>query len=68
MGKHIKTKMDYDMIEQLAREVARLDPSNKVLARFASMDNFEGAELRKSLVGVEPSKEFGVLCTDCRGQ
>ena len=67
MGKHIKTKIDYDMIEQLAREVARIDPNNKVLKHFASMDNFEGAELRKSIANVEPDKEFGVLCTDCRG-
>ena len=49
MGKHIKTQLDYDMIEQLANEVARLDPNNKVLERFASMDNFEGKELRKCL-------------------
>ena len=49
MGKHIKTKMDYDMIEQLAREVNRLDPNNEVLQKFLAMDNFEGAELRKCL-------------------
>ena len=68
MGKHIKTKMDYDMIEQLAREVARLDPDNTVLQKFASMDNFEGGELRKAIADVVPSKEFGVLCTDCRAE
>ena len=67
MGKHIKTKMDYDMIEQLAREVARLDPSNKVLAHFTSMDNFEGGELRKAIADVEPNKVWGILCSDCRG-
>ena len=67
MGKHIKTQMDYEMIEQLAQEVARIDPNNSVLAKFASMDNFEGAELRKSIANVVPSKEFGLLCTDCRG-
>ena len=49
MGKNIKTKMDYDMIEQLAREVHRLDPTNEVLQRFLAMENFEGAELRKCL-------------------
>lgn len=49
MGKHIKTKLDYDMIEQLAREVQKLDPENAVLQKFASMDNYEGSELRKSL-------------------
>ena len=67
MGKHIKTKMDYDMIEQFAQEIARLDPENSVLRKFLHMDNFEGAELRKSVANVEPSKEFGILCTDCRG-
>ena len=41
--------MDYDMIEQLAKEVFRLDPNNAVLARFTEMDNFEGSELRKCL-------------------
>lgn len=49
MGKHIKTRIDYDMIEQLALEVHKLDPQNAVLQKFASMENFEGAELRKSL-------------------
>jgi len=49
MGKHIKTKMDYEMIDQLARELKRLDPENEVLKKFASMNNFEGSELRKSL-------------------
>jgi len=49
MGKHIKTKLDHDMIEQLAQEVHKLDPSNSVLAKFSSMENFEGNELRKSL-------------------
>lgn len=49
MGKHIKTQMDYDMIEQLAREVQKLDPDNAVLKKFSTMDNYEGAELRKSL-------------------
>ena len=47
MGKHIKTKMDYDMINQLAVEVHRLDPDNEVLQKFLAMDNYEGAELRK---------------------
>ena len=37
------------MIEKLAQEVYRLDPTNKVLAKFLEMDNFEGAELRKCL-------------------
>lgn len=49
MGKHIKTKLDHDMIEQLAKEVHRLDPENTVLAKFVKMDNFEGTELRKCL-------------------
>ena len=49
MGKNIKTQMDYDMIEKFAQEIKRLDPDNKVLEHYASMDNFEGAELRKCL-------------------
>ncbi len=49
MGKHIKTKLDYEMIEKLALEVHRLDPDNPVLAKYLAMDNFEGAELRKSI-------------------
>ena len=49
MGKHIKTQMDYDMIEQLSQQVFQLDPTNAVLQKFTKMDNFEGAELRKSL-------------------
>ena len=66
MGKHIKTQLDYEMIEQLAQEVARLDPKNEVLKRFASMNNYEGAELRKSIADVVPTREYGRLCTDCR--
>ena len=49
MGKHIKTQMDYDMIEQLAQELFQLDPTNNTLQKFLAMDNFEGGELRKSL-------------------
>lgn len=51
MGKHLKTQIDYDMIEQLAQEVFRLDPTNSVLQKFTNMDNFEGSELRKSISG-----------------
>ena len=47
MGKHIKTKMDYEMIEALAKEVHRLDPDNPVLQKYLNMQNFEGSELRK---------------------
>lgn len=49
MGKHIKTQMDYDMIEQLAQQVFQLDPTNAVLQKFLQMENFEGSELRKSI-------------------
>ena len=47
MGKHIKTELDYNMIRDLARELAKKDPTNEKLAAYCSMDNFEGAELRK---------------------
>jgi hypothetical protein len=66
MGKHIKTKIDYDMIDELGKELYSLDPNNKILNKFLSMDNFEGKELRKSVSNVTPSKEYGILCTDCR--
>ena len=49
MGKHIKTKLDYEMIADLANEVHRLDPENPVLSKYLAMENFEGSELRKSL-------------------
>jgi hypothetical protein len=37
------------MIYSLAKEVKRLEPDNSVLEKYLSMDNFEGAELRKQL-------------------
>ena len=50
MGKHIKTKMDYDMINDFAKEIVKLDSiDNPVLAKYLAMQNFEGAELRKKL-------------------
>lgn len=49
MGKHIKTQLDYDMIEKLAKELYRVDPRNATLLDFLKMDNFEGSELRKCL-------------------
>tara|TARA_B100000902_G_scaffold169760_1_gene164302 strand:+ start:179 stop:337 length:159 start_codon:yes stop_codon:yes gene_type:complete len=50
MGKHIKTKMDYDMINDFAKEIVKLDSiENPVLAKYLAMQNFEGAELRKEL-------------------
>ena len=49
MGKHIKTKLDYEMINEFAKELARLEPDNPVLKKYLAMDNFEGAELRKVL-------------------
>lgn len=55
MGKHIKTKLDYLMIDELGKELYKLDPNNKILNKFLSMDNFEGSELRKSISSI--SKE-----------
>tara|TARA_R110002020_G_C15778182_1_gene728885 strand:+ start:283 stop:438 length:156 start_codon:yes stop_codon:yes gene_type:complete len=49
MGKHLKTKLDYEMIYSLAKEVKRVEPDNPVLAKYLAMENFEGAELRKQL-------------------
>ena len=49
MGKHLKTELDYAMIRDFAREIAEVNPTNLVLQKYLSMDNFEGAELRKDL-------------------
>jgi len=49
MGKHIKTQLDYDMIEKFARELHKLQPDNPVLQHYLEMDNFEGGELRKAV-------------------
>ena len=46
--------MDYDIINQLARELYAIEPDNKVLGKFLNMDNFEGAELRKAISDVVP--------------
>ena len=43
--------MDYDMINDLAEELSKIDPENKVLAKYLEMKNFEGAELRKLVNG-----------------
>ena len=43
--------MDYNMINDLAEELSKVDPENKVLARYLEMQNFEGAELRKLVNG-----------------
>jgi hypothetical protein len=51
MGKHIKTQLDYDIINALAEELSKIDPENEVLARYLQMQNFEGAELRKLVNG-----------------
>ena len=51
MGKHLKTQLDYDMINQFAKEVSRLEPDNEILKKYLGMDNFEGAELRKLVKG-----------------
>jgi hypothetical protein len=49
MGKHIKTQMDYDMLEKFAQELFKLQPDNPVLQHYMKMDNFEGSELRKAI-------------------
>ncbi len=50
MGKHLKTKMDYDMINDFAKEIVKLDSvDNPVLSKYLKMENYEGAELRKVL-------------------
>jgi hypothetical protein len=49
MGKNIKTQMDYNIINDLARELFKADPKNEKLQHYLNMDNFEGAELRKTI-------------------
>lgn len=50
MGKHLKTQMDYDMINEFAKEIVRLEGIfNPVIQKYLNMDNYEGAELRKVL-------------------
>ena len=49
MGKHLKTRLDYEMIYSLAKEVKRIEPDNSVLEKYLAMQNYEGAELRKEL-------------------
>ena len=41
--------MDYNMINDFAEELSKVDPENETLARYLGMDNYEGAELRKHL-------------------
>ena len=45
MGKHIKTKMDYDMINAFAEELAKIDPNNPRLKQYLSMDNLRDQSL-----------------------
>ena len=50
MGKHLKTQLDYDMINAFAKEIVRLEGIfNPVVQKYLNMDNYEGAELRKVL-------------------
>ena len=51
MGKHIKTQMDYNIINDFAEQLSKVDPENETLAEYLGMENFEGAELRKHLKG-----------------
>ena len=43
--------MDYNMINDFAEELSKVDPENETLAKYLGMDNFEGAELRKLVNG-----------------
>ena len=49
MGKHIKTQLDYDIINDLAEELGRIDPENEKLKKYLQMENYEGGELRKHI-------------------
>ena len=58
MGKHIKTSMDYKVIDYLAIELWRKDPNNKVLHTFMGMKNEEGNHIRKTIDTYEKTGEF----------
>jgi|TARA_B100000989_G_scaffold257185_1_gene206616 hypothetical protein len=49
MGKHLKTSMDYKIIDYLTIELHRLDPNNKVLGKFKQMNNHEGQTMSKTI-------------------
>ena len=43
--------MDYNMINDFAEQLSKVDPENETLAEYLGMENFEGAELRKLVNG-----------------
>ena len=43
--------MDYNMINDFAEQLSKVDPENETLAEYLGMENFEGAELRKLVKG-----------------
>ena len=49
MGKYLKTPMDHKIIDYLAIEVYKNDPTNPVLVKFMNMKNEEGYALTKTI-------------------
>ena len=58
MGKHLKTSMDYKVVEYLAIELWRKDPNNKVLHKFMAMKNEEGNHIRKTIETFDKTGAF----------
>ena len=56
MGKHLKTSMDEKVIDYLAIELWRIDPNNKVLHKFMSMQNEEGFHIKKTINEYDKTK------------
>ena len=58
MGKHLKTSMDYKVVEYLAIELWRKDPNNKVLHKCMAMKNEEGNHIRKTIETFDKTGAF----------
>ena len=58
MGKHLKTRMDYKVVEYLAIELWKKDPNNRILHTFMAMKNEEGNHIRKTIDTYEKTGEF----------
>ena len=49
MGKYLKTEIDWQMINNFAKEILRMDFDNPVLKKWCDTEAYEGSELRKYL-------------------
>ena len=49
MGKYLKTEIDWQMINEFAKEILRMEFDNPVLKKWCDTEGYEGSELRKYL-------------------